>query len=247
MACDNCKDPIYLNTASIISTPICQDDCPTEINCNGEVTYTDCVKTTIAFDCIGTSETATQTEINQAINDKLCENQQSTCTVSVDANDTCCGYLGDKLIAGTGVTITKNIATDTEGCKTLTVSESCYTWNNVLASSATGTGRFRNKWTNLDNSGIFTGIAQYSNVKSCAVKLRGVVTIAGYNNTKEIIAVLPFATTTVRRFSVNVLVGSAFIPTVLDVYPDGSLKLFTVTGMTGTISLSLDGISFDTV
>lgn len=245
--CKDCRNGIINGQESLIGNPECHDNCGSETDCEGIQTYSDCVGVNPALECIDTTANVSLSDVLVALDTKLCQTQQSSCTVYVDANDTCCRYLGDKLIAGTGITITKNIATDTEGCKTLTISESCFTWNNVLASSATGTGRFRNKWTNLDNSGIFTGIAQYSNVKSCAVKLRGVVTIAGYNNTKEIIAVLPFATTTVRRFSVNVLVGSAFIPTVLDVYPDGSLKLFTVTGMTGTISLSLDGISFETV
>lgn len=72
MACDNCKEPIYLNESSIIQSPSCNDSCPEEVNCNGEITYTDCVSSTVALPCIGTEIGATQTTVNQAINTALC-------------------------------------------------------------------------------------------------------------------------------------------------------------------------------
>jgi hypothetical protein len=245
MACkDGCKNSILNGQKSVIGEPICHDNCGSETDCEGIQTYSDCVGVNPALECIDTPANTSLSDVLVALDTKLCQTQQSSCTVSTDANDTCCGYLGDKLIAGTGVTITKNIATASSGCKTLTISTSCFTWNNILPSNSTGTGNFRNKWQSI-GSGF--QLAQYSNVKECTIKLRGTVVISGYNNSKEIIAVLPVAPLSIKRFSVNILASSGFKPSVIDIYPDGSVKLFTVPNLSDSISVSLDGISFETV
>jgi len=73
MACTDCKQSIYNTESSVIPAPLCQGDCPEEVNCNGEVTYTDCVASTVNLRCINKSIGATQTEINQAFDDALCD------------------------------------------------------------------------------------------------------------------------------------------------------------------------------
>ena len=237
--CKDCRNGIINGQESLIGNPECHDNCGSETDCEGIQTYSDCVGVNPALGCIDTPANTSLSDVLVALDTKLCQTQQSSCTVSVDANDTCCGYLGDKLITGTGVTITKNIATASSGCKTLTISTSCFTWNNIT---------FSNKWKNLDPSGTVFTLAKYSSTINCEVKLRGCVTLAGYNDTKSIIGILPVVPPVLRRYSVNVLSGSTVIPTLIDVYPDGSIKLFTVTDLINkTISLSLDGISFETV
>lgn len=72
MACTDCKESIYNTQESTILTPSCQGDCPEEVNCDGEVTYTDCVASTVALPCISKSVGATQTEINQAFDTAFC-------------------------------------------------------------------------------------------------------------------------------------------------------------------------------
>lgn len=78
MACTDCKQSIYNTESSIIPAPLCQGDCPEEVNCNGEVTYTDCVSSNVALPCLELSVGATQTEINQTVAAALCENP-NTC------------------------------------------------------------------------------------------------------------------------------------------------------------------------
>lgn len=77
MACTDCKQSIYNTESSVIPAPICQGDCPEEVNCNGEVTYTDCVSSNVALPCLELSVGATQTEINQAIDAALCESSNA--------------------------------------------------------------------------------------------------------------------------------------------------------------------------
>jgi hypothetical protein len=237
--CTDCNDSILNGQVSLIPDPVCHNNCGTETPCEGIGTYTNCVTMNNALTCIGSISGVTLSSVLTMLDTKLCQVIAGKCIVGVDANDTCCGYLGDKLIAGTGVTITKNIATGESGCKTLTISTSCFTWNNIT---------FSNKWRNLDPSGIIFTLAKYSSTINCEVKLRGCVTLAGYNDTKSVIGILPIAPPVLRRYSINVLSSSTVIPTLIDIYPDGSIKLFSVTDLINkTISLSLDGIYFETV
>jgi len=132
--CKDCRNGIINGQESLIGNPECHDNCGSETDCEGIQTYSDCVGVNPALPCIDTSANTSLSDVLVALDTKLCQTQQSSCTVSVDANDTCCRYLGDKLIAGTGVTITKNIATASSGCKTLTISTNPATlvWNNIV-------------------------------------------------------------------------------------------------------------------
>jgi hypothetical protein len=120
--CTDCNDSILNGQVSLIPDPVCHNNCGTETPCEGIGTYTNCVTMNNALTCIGSISGVTLSSVLTMLDTKLCQVITGKCTVSIDANDTCCGYLGDKLIAGTGVTITKNIATASSGCKTLTIS-----------------------------------------------------------------------------------------------------------------------------
>lgn len=245
--CPTCKESIISQTPSLIGKTECTSDCPEAITCQ-DIIPSNCVfYSGNNLSCSGIAFGDTVTIAISKLDAAICQGSTQKCTVSIDIKDTCCSYLGGKLIAGTGITIDRNIPENTAGCKTLTISEGCNTWNTIQASSASGTGRFRNKWQSIDPTGTTFQIAQYSDVKGCTVKLRGTVVISGYNSTKEVIAVVPNAPTSVRRYNVNVLASSGFKPTVIDIYPSGEIKLFSVGGFSDSISVSLDGIFFETV
>jgi len=178
MSCKNggCKEPIFQNQRSVIGKPECTDDCPEDINCNGEIVSSDCVTVNADLSCIDTEVGAVLTDVLVAINTKICDNLTSTCTASVSAGDNCCGYLSDKITGGDGIQV--NVI-DNAGCQTLVISETCWTWTNV-APQAGGLGQFQNGWRNANGNTVFayataTQVAGFSNIKECTVKLRGTV------------------------------------------------------------------------
>lgn len=154
--CKDCIQPIYNTQKSNISNPECQSDCPQEVYCNGEFVYSDCLKVNVALSCIESSTNATLTSVLQLIDTKLCQVNESNCNVKVSSTDECCGYLQSKLVAGAGITITKN--TDGDNCETLTIASNPATlvWNNLQLTS---------NFTNLPSTilGDFQP-PQYSNV-----------------------------------------------------------------------------------
>lgn len=75
--CKDCRDSLLNGQKSLIPDPECHDNCPAESDCEGIQTYTDCVNSNKAFECLGTDVNATQTEINQAVNDALCDLENS--------------------------------------------------------------------------------------------------------------------------------------------------------------------------
>ena len=110
--CPTCKESILSQTPSLIGNTLCNPDCPQDITCE-DIIPSNCVFYSGAtLSCpSGNTSVPYGVTITEALNTMyqlICQNSTS-CTVSIDANDTCCGYLGDKLVAGTGVTITKNI------------------------------------------------------------------------------------------------------------------------------------------
>lgn len=132
--CTNCNDSILNGQVSLIPDPVCHDNCGTETPCEGIGTYTNCVTMNNALTCIGSISGVTLSSVLTMLDTKLCQVIAGKCIVGVDATDTCCKYLDEKLIAGTGVTITKNIATGSSGCKTLTIATNPATliWNNII-------------------------------------------------------------------------------------------------------------------
>lgn len=158
--CKDCAQPIYNTQKSSVSNPACQGDCPEEVYCNGEFVYTDCVKVNVALSCIDSAVNATLTSVLQAIDSKLCQINESNCTVKVSATDQCCSYLQTKLVAGAGITITKN--SDRQACETLTIASNPATlvWNdlplstNFVTPSATIIGSWQKpQYSNVDSLG----------------------------------------------------------------------------------------------
>lgn len=175
------------------------------------------------------------------IDTKLCET--STCLFKISSNDTCCGYFQTKILSGTGVLFTIG----NEGaCETLTISTKCNTWTSVKPSSATGTGYFRNKWRNLDTSGTTYQSVQYSDVKECIVRLRGTAFLQNYFSGNGTIMNIPNPPALIRKFSVNILIGSSSTPVagILDIRPNGDVILFP-TNISGSVTISFDGISYE--
>jgi len=102
MACTDCKQSIYNTESSVIPAPLCQGDCPEEVNCNGEVTYTDCVSSNVALPCLELSVGATQTEINQAIDAALCSSSNSSCYTWTELTKGNLGLGSKSTYAGSG-------------------------------------------------------------------------------------------------------------------------------------------------
>lgn len=139
--CVDCRKSIFNTQTTTIAVPECQDDCPEDVNCDGEVTYSDCINVNVALSCSETAVGASLTTVLQSIDTKICNNQESTCTVSVSSDDTCCGYLQDKITVGTGLTKT---ITNEGACEKVNISVNPGTivWNNLPLSAnfATITG-----------------------------------------------------------------------------------------------------------
>lgn len=134
MTCkDGCKDSILNGQKSVIGEPICHDNCGSETDCEGIQTYSDCVGVNPALSCIDTSANTSLSDVLVAIDTKLCETQDSNCQVKVSSTDVCCGFLQEKLTAGTGISITKQTASPS-GCESLLISTNPGTlvWNNLI-------------------------------------------------------------------------------------------------------------------
>lgn len=169
--CKDCKQSIFNNQDSSIPEPLCQGDCPEDVNCNGEVTYSDCVTVNAALDCFDTEVGDSLTSVLQAANEKCKQGgSSSNCKVKVSSNDTCCAYLETKI---TSSDLDISIP-DGTSCKALVISEKCRTWIDVRPTDSLS-GSFQNGWTNADPSGLNVQICQHSSIKGCTVKLRGSV------------------------------------------------------------------------
>ena len=253
--CPTCKESIISQTPFLIGKTECTSDCPEAITCQ-DIIPSNCVfYSGNNLSCSGIAFGDTVTVAISKLDAAICQGSTQKCTVSIDANDTCCNYLGGKLIAGTGITIDRNIPENTAGCKTLTISQGCNTWNSVGPSSSSGTGNFRNGWRNCTIGGLNYQPAEYSNVVGCVVRLRGVVTLRlSKNNCAYIVMVLPPAQcpSKIRVFSVNVFIhpdeGCATIfPATLSIETGGNVVLRYATRVNENYSFSLDGLTFETV
>lgn len=128
----NCKESIFQNQSSVISTPQCQDNCPEQINCNGEIVSSDCVKINANLDCLGIVVNDSLTDTLQSINDKVCD-IESGCKVKVSANDACCEYLGSKITSTSGSISITTLTANPSNCQTLdlNISPASTVWNNL--------------------------------------------------------------------------------------------------------------------
>lgn len=245
MACKNCKPSLLNKQTSKLGEPKCDDCDELEIDCEGEFSYTDCVKSNVALYCIETDIGATQTEINEALDEKLCEVRNGTTKVSITEPDTCPGYLEDKIAVGDGLSIeTQDLG---GGCQRLFISEDCWEWTAVT--SGTGDGKFKGKFKNVSTLGSPYQDAEYSNIKECVVKLRGTVYNATYHPvTDNIIYTLPSGRrpSKIRRFSINITTNTANVETaVLEISTNGDISVIVDNNRTGFSVIPLDGIQFE--
>ena len=197
--CKDCNDSILNGQVSLIPDPTCHDNCGSETACEGIQTYSDCVGVNPTLSCINKDSGSTLSEVLSALDTKLCQTQNSNCNVKISADDACCGFLNDKI---TSSSLNIQILTaNPSNCQTIAIDTKCDVWNNVLPSSNTGTGRFRDKWSNVGGFSPYQ-VAQYTTVKDCEVKLRGTVTKALNADSclNSVIMQLPFAPLAVRSF-----------------------------------------------
>ncbi len=244
MSCPDCKDSILNKTKSSIPNPICQgDDCPESIDCDGVSISTDCITVNAALDCSDTEVGDVLTDVLEAMDVKICTATGGTVKVSISEPDTCPGYLENKIIAGSGITITKSASVS--GCEKLTVAETCWEWNSVLPAGSTD-GTFKNGWNNYNAAYQSAG---YSDVKECTVKLRGTVLspVLGIPGCGvSVIFTLPAGSRPVARriFSVVIVNSCKFIPAHLTIYPNGNVEL-NCSSISGLYYLALDGVFFE--
>lgn len=141
--CTDCRDSILNRQKSKIGVPQCNDECPTETDCQGKQTYTDCVGVNSALPCVGTTTSDNLTTVLEAIDEKICDVAESNCTIKVSADDCGCGYLEDKLVAGVGITLT-TLTDNPTNCQTIQISTNpgSLVWNNIplTANFASNTG-----------------------------------------------------------------------------------------------------------
>lgn len=255
MSCPTCKESILNQTKSLILETKCNQPCPQDIACE-DIIPSNCVfYSGPNLSCPSGSVTVNYGDTITVALDKMfqliCQSTDSN-TVAVTSADTCPGYLFSK-VTSSSLAIT---VTNPGGCEKLNIEEGCFTWNNVLTPGS-GDGRFLPGWSN------FTVIpdcqaAQYSNVKACTVKFRGLITFNSttQNATAIPIFVLPlaFRPSKLRQFSVNFQITSPSYPTyasgLINIFPNGQVFLSFLNSLTPinvkTAFLSLDGIEFET-
>jgi|SRR6187402_3844152 len=246
--CKDCKS-IVSRTKSVIGETNCNSDCPTDVTCE-DILPSNCVFYSGAnLSCSGVVYGESLTSALIKLDAKICESASSGCLFKISSNDTCCGYFQTKILTGAGIVFT---VANEGGCETLTISEGCYTWTDILPSSASGTGKFRNGWFNVDASGASVQKSQFSSVKECTVRLRGYVKLLKpYDNNKALIEVLPtgFTPPVVRSFATVVRAGTQSLPAFIRVYSTGEVLLTGLPSISGDVDLevSLDGIFFEVV
>lgn len=170
--CKDCRDGILNKQASLFADPACTDCNNTEVVCTGKQTYSDCVAVNTTLNCLGTENGASLTEVLEAI----CETAPLTnsCKVKVDEDDTCCGYLKDKI---TSNSLDISVSIPERGCKTLFIEEKDWTWVNLV---------LKNKWTNFSVVNTSFETSKYG-VKNDEVKLIGSIFLNTSGQTGEVI------------------------------------------------------------
>ena len=238
--CLGCKETILDREKSIIGSPICAECNETEVVCTGKTTYTECVTSNTSLPCIDTAIGATQTQINQAFDTKLCQISTGNCTVSVSADDDCCGYLEDKLTDGVGTTVTKPSA---RICETLQIDINPYVYTNLSLTSP---------WLNA--SGFFfgnTNLAVGTNGTD-VIRLKGQIKygVGLPSGTPKQIGILPvgFRPTETKYYTTSAFPSmSGAIPFLIEIV--GGTGEIRATGYPGAgnpkdVTLSLDFINF---
>lgn len=134
MANNCCGDSIYNKQKSIIPVPNCAPECPPDLGCE-IITPATCVSIIPSIYCL---------ELGDNLQDALSVITDAICniippsgyayTVAVDANDTCPGYLEDKITSSClDVTVL-----DVSGCKSVNIEPKLLDWKNLVLSTGWG-------------------------------------------------------------------------------------------------------------
>lgn len=131
MANNCCGDSIYNRQKSIIPVPNCAPECPPDLGCE-IITPATCVSIIPSIYCL---------ELGDNLQDALSVITDAICniippsgyayTTAVDANDTCPGYLADKITSSCLDVTTVSVA----GCKTLNIEPKLLDWKNLVLTS----------------------------------------------------------------------------------------------------------------
>ena len=137
MACPNCNKTVYTNQKSNIGLPDCQPNCPEQVDCDGNVTLSDCIAVNVDLTCAETVAGDSLSTVLTAIDEKLCEST-GNCTVSVTADDTCCGYLSDKLTSDNQSILIEVLTDEPSGCQKINIETkpASIVWNNINLTSS---------------------------------------------------------------------------------------------------------------
>lgn len=249
--CEGCNSTSILNKeVSQIAQPICQDECPTNVGCP-DIINTQCIiYNGSLLSCLNIPTGATLNTLLAAI-ESLCEAtaNPSNCKAKISSNDTCCGYLEDKITSSS-----LNITTQNDGsCESITIEEKCWTWTNIGACCSSNDGTYKDGWS---NQGTSTQIGQFSNVKECIVKLRGVAKKRFTSPvTQSILFTLPTGKRPLqqRYFFINAAVTGGYFMLLLIVDPSGDVSINNSQSVPSPIPspfnsnviVSLEGIQFE--
>lgn len=163
MSCVDCKKGLLNQDKSSLGIPKCDGDCPEDIGCPFMV-FTNCILYNgPALNCLGISSGDSANDIFEAL-EIFCQNTSNSgnnCRVKIDADDTCCGYLKDKISSST-----LDVEVSGETCKTLTINEKDWTWVNIT--------NLQTPWKNLKTVQPSAATLQYG-YKNDEVRLKGQV------------------------------------------------------------------------
>ena len=128
-SCNGCMTSILNNQSSVIPNPLCTPPCGPVIGCP-DIVFSQCVIYSGAnLNCTGINTNDNLTVALGKINAQICgiSPPSGYCTVQVDGNDTCCGYLYPKIQTST---LNKSI-NNVGGCESIQLDEKPWTFQNV--------------------------------------------------------------------------------------------------------------------
>lgn len=246
--CPTCKESIFSQTKSLIGETQCTQPCPPEITCEDFIASNCVYYSGATLSCPSGSVSVNYNDtITVALNKMfqlLCQNT-SSCTTKITADDTCCGYLFDKI---TSSSLNLTVVTNNSGCKQLNIEEKCRTWTELTKSNLGLAGTW-----NWAQSGFARPAV--SSVDNCIVRLAGTISRSSIGSSgNTLIGTLPSGKTpnNIRRFSVNFTTSLSYplniIPSFITILTNGEMYLNNPYGFgpLSNVTVSLDGISFET-
>ena len=69
--CKDCKSSIFNQQSSLVPSPFCVEDCPTDVECGANTVFSKCVTTDISLSCLGTTSGDSLDVVLAAVNN-LC-------------------------------------------------------------------------------------------------------------------------------------------------------------------------------